>query len=169
MLPWPSPAAFGFILRNRIFAWLAPFLWFRFRTGSESPSAPVPQFVFHRMDPVSIIGRSMIRGIDVTPHLGQVFQKVSIRPGFQEPCDGCFPEHPAGQHSSNEIDEFRANDREIALYAGTVEAEAIFVPVKNQFQQPSVGITDIGRFGSRSLSDSKMITPKTLDFLSYQL
>ena len=88
----------------------------------------------------------MIRGIDVTPHLGQVFQKVSIRPGFQEPCGGCFPEHPAGQHSSNEVDEFRANDREIALYAGTVEAEVIFVPVKNQFQQPSVGITDIGRF-----------------------
>ena len=55
-------------------------------------------------------------------------------------------EHPAGQHSSNEVDEFQANDREIALYAGTVEAEAIFVPVKNQFQQPSVGITDIGRF-----------------------
>ena len=39
VLPWPSPCGVWVYPPEPDFAWLSLFLWFRFRTGSESPSA----------------------------------------------------------------------------------------------------------------------------------
>ena len=95
------------------------------------------------MYPVLVIRRRVSRSFNFAPCLRQILHHVTVGFVFQNFCIPSLVQNPAGRCRSNEIDELGANDREIILYIGVVEAFIVFVPVEDQFKQPSIAIASI--------------------------